>query len=175
MLGAVLTDRPIVQPLTPLLWLGHVHARRQQYQEVAKLFAALSMGISELEVFYSGVDFNVVSETRFFPHITSFYTATGSRVKFQYEQYADPDPETSKAVFIAKTRDDRKIVVKFAEAYNEEAHSLLAAKGLAPPLLSCDLSTFRRWSSWITSMGSSCFTSIPWKLLRKFWKKSRMS
>lgn len=62
MLGVVFTDRPTVQPLTPLLWLGHVHARRQQYQEVTKLFVALLMGISELEVFYSGADFNVVSE-----------------------------------------------------------------------------------------------------------------
>ena len=61
-LGVVFTDRPTVQPLTPLLWLGHVHARRQQYQEVTKLFVALLMGISELEVFYSGADFNVVSE-----------------------------------------------------------------------------------------------------------------
>lgn len=142
MLGAVFTDRPIVQPLTPLLWLGHVHTRRQQYQEIAKLFAALLMGISELEVFYSGVDFNVVSEARFFPHITSFDADTGSKVQFWYEKYADPDPETSKAVFVAITQDDRKIVVKFAEAYNEEAHSLLSAKGLASPLLSCDRSTF---------------------------------
>jgi len=125
-LGAVFTDKPIVQPLTPLLWLGHVPA---QYREAARLFAALSMGISELEAFYSDLNCDVVSEARFFSHTTSFSTDTGSKVQFSYIQYADPDPETSKAVFIASI-------------YNEEAHSLLAAKGLAPRLLSCDRSTF---------------------------------
>ena len=139
-LGAVFTDKPIVQPLTPLLWLGHAHARKPQYREVTRLFAALSMGISELEAFYSDINFGVVSEARFFPYVTSFSTDTGSKVQFSYIEYADPDPETSKAVFIASTQDKRKIVVKFAEAYNEEAHSLLAAKDLAPRLLSCDRS-----------------------------------
>jgi hypothetical protein len=57
-----------------------------------------------------------------------------AKVQFTYEAYANPNSENSKAVFITKTQ---KIVVKFTEAYNEEeAHSLLAANGLAPPLLS---------------------------------------
>jgi len=141
-LGAVFTDKHIVQPLTPLLWLGHVHARKPQYREVTKLFAALLMGISELEVFYSALNLAVASEARFFPHITSFVTDTEGEVQFSYEQYADPDPETTKAVFIANTQDGRKIVVKFAEAYNKEAHSLLVAEGLAPPLLYCDRPAF---------------------------------
>jgi hypothetical protein len=71
-LGAVFTDKPIVQPLTPFVWLGCVHARKRQHKEVSKLFAALLMGISELEGFYSKLDLEVVSEARFFPHITSF-------------------------------------------------------------------------------------------------------
>jgi len=115
---------------------------RPQYREVTKLFAALRMGISELEVFYSGLDFAIASEARFFPHITSFVTDTGRKVRFCYEQYADPDPESIKAVFVANTQDGRKIVVKFAEAYNEEAHSLLVTEGLAPPLLYCDRPAF---------------------------------
>ena len=143
-LGAVFTDRPIVQPLTPLLWLGHVHARKPQYRKVTRLFAALSTGILELEEFYSHLDFKLVSEARFFPHITSFNAGPGHKVQFSYEKYADPIPNSNKAVFIANTQDDqnRKIVIKFTEAYNEKAHSLLAANGLAPPLLSCDRSTF---------------------------------
>jgi len=117
-LGAVFTDKPIVQPLTPLLWLGHVHARKRRYREVTKLFTALLMGISELEAFYFGVDFAVVSEARFFPHITSFITVTdtGSKVRFCYERYADPDPKATKAVFIANTWGGRRIVVKFTKA-----------------------------------------------------------
>ena len=142
MLGAVFTDKPIIQPLTPLLWLGHMHARKPQYREVTRLFAALSTGILELEKFYSHLDFKFVSEARFFPHTTSFNVDAEHEVRFSYEGYADPDGKSNKAVFVANTQDDRKIVVKFTEVYNNKAHSLLAAKGLAPPLLACDRSTF---------------------------------
>ena len=51
------------------------------------------MGISELEASYSGVDFSVASEARISPHITSFVTDTGGKVKFYYERHADPDPK----------------------------------------------------------------------------------
>ena len=106
------------------------------------LFAALSMGILELEEFYTKLDFRLVSEARFFPHVTSFDARTGHTVQFSYEEYADPIPSRDKAVFIANTRENQKIVVKFTEVYNDIAHSLLAAKGLAPPLFSCDRTTF---------------------------------
>lgn len=109
------------------------------------------MGISELESFYSNLNFDAVSEARSPsppppPHIPSFSTDTaGSKVQFSYIQYTDPNPET-RAVSIASTRDNWKVVVKFAEAYNQEAHgSLLATKGLAPRLRSCDRSTFRNF------------------------------
>jgi hypothetical protein len=45
--------------LTPLLWLGRMHAHRSQYQEVTRLFAALSMGVSELVDFYHTLDFTL--------------------------------------------------------------------------------------------------------------------
>ena len=87
------------------------------------------MGITELETFYSKVDFNVVSSARFFPHIASF---VGREVKFRYERYTYPIPGGPKAVFIAKIEDGQKIDVKFVEAYNDAAHTLLSARGLAP-------------------------------------------
>ena len=99
------------------------------------------MGVAELEAFYSRVDFNVVSTSRFFPHITSFTDrGTGYEVKFRYEGYAEPISGGTKAVFIAETDNGRKIIVKFTGAYNEAAHTLLATQGLAPQLLSCDRS-----------------------------------
>jgi len=101
------------------------------------------MGINELEDFYSRLDFTLVSDARLFPHVTSFTErGTGREVHFSYESYVDPNNHGEKAVFIASTQDGRKIVVKFTEVYNEEAHSLLAARGLAPRLLSCDRSRF---------------------------------
>lgn len=101
------------------------------------------MGINELEDFYSHLDFMAISEARFFPYITSFTKIdTGHEVQFSYETTADPNHLGDKAVFVASTQDGRKIVVKFTEVYNDEAHSLLAAAGLAPQLLSCDRSRF---------------------------------
>ena len=97
----------------------------------------------ELEEFYSLLDFTPISEARFFPYITTFTNCgTGSKVQFKYERHADPIPGGSKAVFIANTSDDRRVFVKFTQEYNDTGHSLLAAKGLAPPLLCCDRSTF---------------------------------
>ena len=142
MLGAVFTDKPIIQPLTPLLWLGNLHARKPRYEEVTRLFAALSTGIQELEEFYSQVDFKLVSEARLFPYITTFTEkGTGCEVQFTYEKSTDPIPGDNKAAFIANTQDGRKIVIKFKESYNATGHSLLAAEGLAPPLLTSDRST----------------------------------
>lgn len=122
------------------------------------------MGISELEASYSGVDFAVASEARFSPHITSFVTDTGGKVKFYYERYADPDPKTTKVVFIANTQDGRKIVVKFAEAHNEEAHSLLATEGFAPPLLYCDRPAFRDFTMVVMDYvdREHLFHKYPW-------------
>ena len=151
MLGAVFTDKPIVQPLTPLLWLGSLHARKAQYEEVTRLFASLSTGIQELEEFYSGVDFKVVSEARLFPYITTFTDSTGHEVQFTYEKSVNPIPATSQASFIANTEDGRKIVVKFTEKYNTTAHSLLAAEGLAPPLLASEHSACSDFTMVVTS------------------------
>ena len=150
-LGAVFTDKPIVQPLTPLLWLGTLHARKTQYEEITRLFASLSTGIQELEEFYSGVDFQLVSEARLFPYITTFIdSSAGHEVQFTYERTADSIPAAGQA-FIAKTQDGRKIVVKFTEAYNATAHSLLAAEGFAPPLVASEQSACSDFTMVVTS------------------------
>ena len=117
--------------------------------------------ILELEAFYSRLNFKLVSKTRFSPHITCFTEEkTG---KFSYEQYADPDPNGSRAVFIPNTRDGQKIVVKFMETY-ETAHSLLATKGLAPQLLSCDQSTFSDFAM-VAMLFHKYFCATPRKVL----------
>ena len=120
-----------------------MHARKTQHDQVTRLFAAPSVGIVEPANFYGQLNFGEFSKARVFLHITSFTGAKdGRKVQFTYEGYTDPDTEDGKAVFIANTGDGQKIVVKFTEVYNDAGHSLLAADGLAPPVLSCDRSTF---------------------------------
>ena len=55
-------ERVFVQSLAPLMWLGHVHALGPQYREVTRSFAVLSTGVSDLEEFYSHLDFKLVFE-----------------------------------------------------------------------------------------------------------------
>ncbi|KAF9643903.1 hypothetical protein BDM02DRAFT_3132113 [Thelephora ganbajun] len=82
----------------------------------------------------------LVSEAQFFPYVTSF---ADKNIKdeghFSYEGHTDSDPKGNKVVFIANTEGSQEVVVKFIEAYyNETAHCLLTARGLAPPLCPCD-------------------------------------
>ena len=93
-----------VRLLAPLFWLGRIYERRPRYQEVTRLFTALSVGIAELETFYSKVDFSIVSSAWFFPYITFTDHGTGCKVEFLYERYEDWIPGGTKAVFIAKTQ-----------------------------------------------------------------------
>ncbi|KAF9650783.1 hypothetical protein BDM02DRAFT_1253535 [Thelephora ganbajun] len=130
----------------PLLWLDHVRTRESQYRgiTVARLFAALSTGILELEGFRSYLDFELVSKARVFPCITSFTNkSTKDEAHFSYEGYAGPDPNDNKAV---GTEGNQETVIKFTEAYNGTAHFPLAARGLMPPLCPCDRSIFSNFT-----------------------------
>ena len=78
---------------------------------------------AELETFYSGVGFDVVSSARVFPHITSFTGETRGQA---------PLRRLCGSCSRRYQGGIRKIVVKFTEVYNDAAHALLAAQALAP-------------------------------------------
>lgn len=99
--------------------------------------------LSDNTKFYSGVDLGLSLKARFFPHITSFKPTVGNETRFEYNDYMDPHNKTSKAVFLAHTKDNQQIAVKFTEVYNKEAHELLANKEFASRLLHYDGETFQ--------------------------------
>ncbi|KAF9643837.1 hypothetical protein BDM02DRAFT_3272811 [Thelephora ganbajun] len=123
----------------PVVVAGPRHTPKPQYREVPRLIAAPSTGILEPEKFYSRLGFELASEAQFFPYVTFTDKWTKAKAHFNCEGHAkSTNLDGNKAVFVANTEDNQKILIEFTEAYNEKAHCLPAARNLAPPPLSCD-------------------------------------
>ncbi|KAI9456037.1 hypothetical protein BJY52DRAFT_1384109 [Lactarius psammicola] len=145
-LGAVFVDHVVIEELTDFIWIGGHHYNDGKIKSVARILAALGTGIEELTQFYTNLTPHSSSQDpqRFYPFIRQ-YSVEGRVVRFSYQAYlVQKTPEShSKAIFLAITENEdeqeprRKIVVKFVQRYNAEAHRLLATEGLAPELFYC--------------------------------------
>ncbi|PFH48717.1 hypothetical protein AMATHDRAFT_5521 [Amanita thiersii Skay4041] len=144
-LGGVFLDRPIVQRLTDMLWIGHGSTHSQiGIEYLARVLRALKQTLDELSKYYKDLDVpeafdsnNLnVSYPRFYPHITSFPEKGDRVVKFKYIKRLQDD--IACVAFLASTEDGRPIVVKFVTTYSDDVHRLLATQGLAPNILYCD-------------------------------------
>ena len=59
-LGAVYTDRPIVQRLTDMLWVGHSTTHQEaRVQHLARVFLALRECVRDLKEFYDNLLKNI--------------------------------------------------------------------------------------------------------------------
>lgn len=136
-LGAVMLDHPVIQPLTSFLWAANHPKSASLVDQIARVFSSLSAAISKLQDFYAGLSRNDPAANRHDPY-QRHYLEHGMVVQFSYFRGLDP----GKTVFPAQTKppenqpgaERREIIVKFAESYHVDAHRLLAAKGLAPEL-----------------------------------------
>jgi hypothetical protein len=130
----VIVERAEIEPLTDYIWLGAYPDHDSRLLRVARLFKSLATGLRNLDEFYRKLkvfDSGSPLGARLFPRVCS-YTAA-EEVRFYYiSKLAARNPE--KAIFKAKERDGRDIVVKFAHRYNADAHRVLAREGLAPAL-----------------------------------------
>ncbi|KAJ7120950.1 hypothetical protein C8R44DRAFT_787049 [Mycena epipterygia] len=137
-LGAVLTDRCIVQRLTDFIWVGNGAVLNDgQCLRVARVLYSLSRSIGHLRAYYVALASpNNPEPSRFFPSPDSFICGT-TTVHFEYLEALERDAAC--VTFLCKTLEDhpRSVVVKFAQWYCSEAHKLLATKGLAPEMLYC--------------------------------------
>ena len=145
-LGAVFTDRPIVQRLTDMLWMGNSTTHREeQLLHLAHVFLALHDSIQNLSDYYTAVAtdqkmqaFNRNSNDphpRFFPYVTSVNCPEMGLIQFKYLRRLEDDAAC--VTFLAQLLDgsDKEIVVKFVTTYNAEVHRMLHEKGYAPALL----------------------------------------
>ncbi|KAK7001847.1 hypothetical protein R3P38DRAFT_3045071 [Favolaschia claudopus] len=139
-LGAVVTDKCIVQRLTDFIWLGNatVLTDEAQCHRVAHILHSLSLSLWHLKKYYVALQPSDKPQlSRFFPCHTSFPSEDGATVQFEYMEALER--ESACVTFKCRTKEDspRIIVVKFAHAYGSATHELLAREGLAPQLLYC--------------------------------------
>jgi serine/threonine protein kinase len=144
-LGVVFSHHVIVQKLTDFIWTGGDPYNDNELVQTTRILASLGKGIDELKEFYRelpGHDSQEDSQ-RFYPFLRH-YSVGEHVVRFSYEAYlmGKTAESHSKAIFLATTKtEDResrqKIVVKFVQRYNTEAHHILATADRAPKLLYC--------------------------------------
>ncbi|CUA77656.1 hypothetical protein RSOLAG22IIIB_12743 [Rhizoctonia solani] len=154
-LGAVFLKRPIVQPLTDYLWVGSNPSKPKEIRFVARVFDCVLQAQKQLKVYYTEIasqDPRSLDPSPF-PYPNHFIADEGHQVDFKYLSALEPlslDASShlkrsksqqitlDKLVFLAELRNiepSTRVVIKFVESYNSEAHGLLAKEGLAPKLL----------------------------------------
>ena len=131
-LGGVLVDKAIIQPLTDYIWLGGDPYDSARQVFVARLFTALRSAIKSLGKYYQVLELGLpCSNVKPFPFITEY---GADKTKFTYSSRLG---ENKYRLLYRATLDDvpnSPVIVKFVQRYNADAHRLLAAKGLAPKL-----------------------------------------
>ena len=141
-MGAVMTDKMIVQRLTDMLWL--VDSSTEEAKRVylaARVFSALRLCLHKLKTYYEDISKNDKIpplkdsfHPRFFPDPTHYVDRTTSdTVEFTYLEPLAQSEDC--ATFLAQTNAaQEKVVVKFVSRYGVEVHDFLAEKGHAPRL-----------------------------------------
>ncbi|KAH9159154.1 hypothetical protein EDB89DRAFT_1866142, partial [Lactarius sanguifluus] len=144
-LGAVFVDHVVVKQLTDFVWIGGNPYNDKKLKSVTRILAALRTGIAELGDFYEELGLSLYDShedlQHFFPFIRQ-YSVGEHVVKFSYQGYLTLKTlEAPKAIFLATTETEspQKIVVKFVQSYNTEAHCLLASADCAPRLVYCSM------------------------------------
>ncbi|GJJ09001.1 hypothetical protein Clacol_003222 [Clathrus columnatus] len=146
-LGAVWTDRVIVQSLIELRWFGISSTEEsKRILRNAQILLALRQAVQELQQFYQQ-DLATIPvyesgpHPRLYPYPTS-YTDNSGRVEFKYLRSLDRDMscvtflvQVISAEGQTKVRVGEEIVVKYVARYGKEVHEFLASKFHAPELL----------------------------------------
>jgi hypothetical protein len=133
--GAIVADKPMLEPLTPLFSL-HTNAHDDNASKpLARTLGAFENALKSLQEYYTHLKIVGPAETQAcadpeFPYRT-YYTTPDGRVDFQYDLRMYPD----KLLFLCtRTSDKADLCIKFTQKYSKEAHQYCAANGVAPEL-----------------------------------------
>lgn len=141
--GAIYTIAPIVKDFTGYVSLASSAPSNDSAKitEVARILWALREALHELNKWYEQLPVPDNEYQRYFPLATSCNLQDGAMLSWTYEgplKHQEGGAEDlSCPIFLATDTSDanRKLVVKFVEAYGKDAHELLAAHNLAPKLI----------------------------------------
>ncbi|KAG1810445.1 uncharacterized protein HD556DRAFT_54243 [Suillus plorans] len=143
-LGAVFTEKYIVQRLTDFIWIPARSALDDdQFLRIGRVLYALRESVAQLRDWYDNVlecgepPYDASRPTvhsRFYP-TPDTYLRNEISVQFKYERPLEHD--ASCVTYLAKTQEDNPInvVVKFVTRYGEDVHMAMAEAGFAPKLL----------------------------------------
>ncbi|KAF8955828.1 hypothetical protein BDZ97DRAFT_1926207 [Flammula alnicola] len=139
-LGAVFTDKVIVQRLTDMMWIGLSSTNEDsRIRRFASVMMALRRSLHDLQVYYNKIGTAQIPpfdrhspHPRFYPYPTSF-VENDEIIYFDYVMMLEDDPRC--ITYLAKIRGDvANIVVKFVDRYGLKVHRFLADKGYSPKL-----------------------------------------
>ncbi|KAG2030090.1 hypothetical protein BDR03DRAFT_879240 [Suillus americanus] len=143
-LGAVFTEKYIVQRLTDFIWIpAHSALDDDQFLRIWRVLHALRESVARLTDWYKCVlecneppydASNPTVRPRFYP-TPDTYLRDKIPVRFKYERSLERD--ASCVTYLAKTKEDNPInvVVKFVTRYGEDVRRAMAEAGFAPKLL----------------------------------------
>jgi serine/threonine protein kinase len=139
-LGAIFSDKVIVQRLTDYIWVGMDSSLNEPHcNRVAKIMHSLKRNVQKLRDYYAGFKLEVIGpkdvHPRYFPSVRAYRDEDGRVVEFKYAKPLELHPTC--VTFLADTFVDspKQVVVKFVQRYGEDAHRILAKENLAPQLL----------------------------------------
>ena len=139
-LGAIFTDKVIVQCLTDFIWVGMDTTLNEQHCYcVTHILHSLGRSIVKLNKYYLGLELDNIGKHElhlcYLPSIQTYRDASGIIVDFAYVKPLEQDATC--VMFLAKTLEasPKSIAVKFVEHYGVAAHKLLEEMHAAPWLL----------------------------------------
>ena len=137
-----MTEYAIFQRLTDYVWLGIDSVfSDSHYRRIGRIMYALKRALNTLDAYYLALPESKHTPPQrlysFEPSIDSYLNKDGTLVKFKYISKTEANPGC--VTFLAETLTEapRRVIVKFVERYNADAHRLVATVGLAPALYYC--------------------------------------
>jgi hypothetical protein len=167
--GAVFLDTAICQAFTEYIWLGGNPYLDENVMRIARMFDAAAKAIRNLNAYYDGFELSDAPvPSRLFPRPTF---RPGDQPDFQltFTEKLCPKSEISRLLFGAEITEQgeatllsKKVVVKFAERYGEQAHRLLAEHHLAPRIHFCKQTQCGLWMIVMDrAEGQDAYTLFP--------------
>lgn len=132
--GAVTTDKPYFEALTPLFDLATNQHDDLALKPVARALGAARAALDSLKKYYTELNrpqlFRPSTNLRF-PSRNYYTDHNDARVEFDYQKRLDED----RLMFRALTGEgEKKLIIKFTQKYSKEAHAHCASHGIAPEL-----------------------------------------
>jgi hypothetical protein len=167
--AAVFLDKVIHRGFTEYMWLGGNPYLDENIMRIARIFNAAAKAVRKLHAYYDNLELSDTPvPSRLFPRPT-FGPEDQPDFQLTFTEKLCFESRVPRLLFGAEITEKgeanhvtKKVVVKFAEHYGEEAHQLLAAHLLAPRLHFCKRTLCGLWMIVMDRVeGQDAYTLFP--------------